>query len=116
MMDMGKYAFVILGILFNGGASVALKIGMSKPNESVMDLAQNAWVWSGMGLYVLAFGIYAKALQMLPLNLAHPVMTTGAIVAVSVASWLWLGEAWSLPRVAGIGLMVAGMFLLSMGK
>lgn len=113
---MAKYAFVILGILFNGGASVALKVGMSKPHESMMDLAANVWLWSGMVLYVLAFGIYAKALQMLPLNLAHPVMTGGAIVTVSLASWLWLSEAWSLPRVAGVGLMLAGMFLLSMGK
>lgn len=50
----------------------------------------------------------------LPINVAHPILTSGAIAAVAVGSVVFYGE--SLPRssVAGLVLVIAGVTLISL--
>lgn len=40
--------------------------------------------WLGLGLYGGAFLLYAAALARLPLNVAHPVLTSGAVATVAL--------------------------------
>ena len=69
----------------------------------------------GISLYGLAFILYAAALKFFPLNIAHPILTAGAIALVAVISVLVLGEPMSTQMFLGIGLIMIGVILLTSG-
>jgi len=51
-------------------------------------LLSNWPFWLALGLYGAAFLLYAAALARLPLNVAHPALTTGAVATVALLSIL----------------------------
>ena len=69
--------------------------------------------WLGLGLYGAAFLLYAAALARLPLNVAHPVLTSGAIASVALASLLVFREPFHWTTGAGIALVVLGVLLIT---
>lgn len=46
----------------------------------------------GVALYGAAFILYAAALAVLPLNIAHPILTTGAVAVVAILSVVVFNE------------------------
>jgi multidrug transporter EmrE-like cation transporter len=50
----------------------------------------------------------------LPLNVAHPVLTSGAIAAVALCSLLIFHEPFQWTTIAGILLVVAGVVLITL--
>lgn len=113
-----KWIILILGIACNASASVLVKIAMMPPRKfpSLSDpmAALSNWpFWLGLGLYGAAFLLYAAALARLPLNVAHPVLTSGAVATVAVCSLLVFREPFHWTTVAGILLVVAGVALIT---
>src|SRR5882672_9422950 len=113
-----KWLILILGIAANASASVLVKIAMMPPRQfpSLRDplSALSNWpFWLGLGLYCAAFLLYAAALTRLPLNVAHPVLTTGAVATVALLSVLIFREQFYWTTGAGILLVVAGVALIS---
>lgn len=97
-----KWLILIVGIAANASASVLIKMAMLPPRQypSLRDpwAALSNWpFWLGLGLYGVAFLLYAAALARLPLNVAHPVLTTGAVAAVAVLSVLLFKEPFTGP-------------------
>lgn len=108
-----KWAIVITGVLFNAMASVLAK---TAPPLSFAAPLSNFGNWRlalAIFCYGVSFILYTAALQRMPLNLAHPVSTAGAIVLVGLVSALFFGEAFSLPRLAGYGFLFVGICLLA---
>lgn len=113
-----KWLILVLGILSNAAASVLVKLAMEPPRRfpSLGDprAALSNWpFWAGLILYGAAFLLYAAALARLPLNVAHPILTTGAIGLVALLSVLLFGEPMHWQKGAGIVLVVAGVFLIA---
>lgn len=113
-----KWLILILGIASNASASVLVKIAMMPPRKfpSFSDpvASLNNWpFWLGLALYGAAFLLYAAALARLPLNVAHPVLTSGAIATVALCSWLIFREPFHWTTIAGILLVVAGVMLIT---
>ena len=69
--------------------------------------------WLGLGLYGAAFLLYAAALTRLPLNVAHPVLTSGAIATVALLSVLIFREQFYWTTSVGILLVIVGVVLIS---
>jgi multidrug transporter EmrE-like cation transporter len=93
-----KWLILLTGIAANCAASVLVKIAVSPPWSfpSLDDprAALTNWpFWSGLVLYGAAFLLYAAALARLPLSVAHPTLTAGAIAAVAVTSAVLFQEA-----------------------
>jgi len=114
-----KWLILILGIAANASASVLVKIAMMPPRKfpSLGDplAALGNWpFWLGLGLYGAAFLLYAAALARLPLNVAHPVLTSGAIASVALCSLLIFREPFQWTTVMGILLVVAGVVLITL--
>ena len=113
-----KWSIVMLGIACNAAASVLIKIAITPPRR-LPSLAEplaalSNWpLWLGLGLYGGAFLFYALALTRLPLNMVHPVMTSGAIAVVALLSVLIFQERFLWTTAAGIGLVVAGIVLIT---
>ncbi|WP_330508393.1 SMR family transporter [Pseudomonas putida] len=113
-----KWVILILGILSNASASVLVKLAMLPPRKfpSLSDpmAALSNWpFWSGLMLYGAAFLLYAAALARLPLNVAHPVLTAGAIATVAVFSLLFFREPFNWTTGAGIILVIVGVGLIT---
>ena len=114
-----KWLILILGIATNASASVLVKIAMMPPRKfpsfsDPMAALSNWPFWLGLALYGAAFLLYAAALARLPLNVAHPVLTSGAIAAVALCSLLIFREPFQWTTIAGILLVIAGVMLITL--
>lgn len=113
-----KWLILLFGIASNASASVLVKIAMMPPRKfpslsDPMEALSNWPFWLGLGLYGAAFLLYAAALVRLPLNVAHPVLTSGAIAAVALCSLLIFREPFHWTTIMGILLVVAGVALIT---
>lgn len=113
-----KWIILILGIAANASASVLVKFAMIPPRRfpSLADpwAALNNWpFWLGLTLYGAAFLFYAAALSRLPLNVAHPILTSGSIAIVAVLSFSIFQETFYWTTLLGIALIVQGVFLIT---
>lgn len=113
-----KWLILILGIVFNASASVLVKMAMMPPRKfpSLSDpmAALINWpFWLGLVLYGGAFLLYAAALARLPLNIAHPVLTSGAVATVALFSVFLFRESFHWTTGVGILLVIAGVALIT---
>lgn len=113
-----KWLILALGILANASASVLVKMAMMPPRRfpslaAPMAALSNWPFWLGLGLYGAAFLLYAAALARLPLNVAHPVLTAGAVATVAAMSVLIFREPFHWTTGAGIALVIAGVALIT---
>ncbi|MFB8828524.1 EamA family transporter [Azotobacter sp. CWF10] len=113
-----KWLILLSGIVANASASVLVKLAMMPPRkfpslDEPLAALQNWPFWLGLGLYGAAFLLYAAALVRLPLNVAHPVLTAGAVATVALFSLLIFREAFHWTTGAGIVLVIAGVALIT---
>ena len=113
-----KWLILFLGIASNASASILVKFAMMPPRKfpSFSDplAALSNWpFWLGLGLYGAAFLLYAAALERLPLNVAHPILTSGAVAAVALCSLLIFREPFHWTGIVGILMVVAGVVLIT---
>jgi small multidrug resistance pump len=113
-----KWLILVLGIASNASASVLVKFAMMPPRKfptlhDPMSALTNWPFWLGLGLYGAAFLLYAAALARLPLNVAQPVLTSGAIAVVTLFSILVFREPFHWTTGVGIVLVIAGVALIS---
>lgn len=113
-----KWFILFSGVLSNASASILIKIAMTPPRkipslEDPIGTLMNWPLWLGLALYGVAFILYAVSLSLLPLNVAHPILTSGAIALVALYSFLILQEDFSLLTWIGILLIVAGVIAIT---
>ena len=113
-----KWIILLLGIVSNASASVLVKMAMLPPRKfpslsNPIEALSNWPFWLGLGLYGAAFLLYAAALMRLPLNVAHPVLTSGAVAMVAVLSVVIFNEPFHWTTGAGIFMVIAGVVLIT---
>jgi multidrug transporter EmrE-like cation transporter len=113
-----KWLILFLGIASNASASVLVKMAMLPPRKfptlsDPVGALTNWPFWLGLVFYGAAFILYAAALARLPLNVAHPVLTSGAIATVAVLSLVIFHESFYWTTVAGIFLIVLGVLMIT---
>lgn len=113
-----KWIILLSGILANASASVLIKIAMTPPRRfpslaDPMGTLTNWPFWLGLALYGGAFLLYAAALARLPLNVAHPILTSGAVATVALFSIFLFREPFHWMTLAGILLVIAGVALIT---
>ena len=113
-----KWLILVLGVVANASASVLVKMAMLPPRKfpslsEPLEALSNWPFWLGLGLYGGAFLLYAAALVRFPLNVAHPVLTSGAVATVAPFSVLIFGEPFHWTTGVGILLVVLGVVLIT---
>lgn len=114
-----KWLILILGIASNASASVLVKMAMMPPrkfpslDDSIRSVVSNWPFCLGLCLYGATFLLYAAALARLPLNVAHPVLTSGAVMTVAISSVLIFREPFHWTTAVGIALVIAGVALIT---
>jgi small multidrug resistance pump len=113
-----KYFIIIFGIISNALASVLIKYATMAPrsfpslNEPLQAL-RNWPFWMGIFFYGLAFIFYGMSLARFPLNVAHPLLTAGAITVVSLFSLLVFKEPFNWSTVLGIIFILIGVVFVT---
>lgn len=114
-----KWLILIFGVASNASASVLIKMAMTPPRKlpsfaDPLAVFSNWPLWLGIFLYGMAFLLYAAALAFLPLNVAHPVLTSGAIACVALLSVVLFKEPVYWSTIAGIIMVMAGVALITL--
>jgi multidrug transporter EmrE-like cation transporter len=113
-----KWLILIVGVGSNALASILLKIATQQPHvlptfNDPLKVLTNWPLITGVLFYAVAFISYILALQKLPLNVAHPIMTAGAIALVAVCSSVYFKESFNLSTLIGVFFIVIGVIFLT---
>ena len=104
------YAVLLTGTLLAAVGQVAFKLGATG-RESLLAFF-NAWILLGLICYGIGTALWIFALSKASLTLVYP-FTALTFVLVYGAGIFLLGEATSWPKLVGVGLVLAGLFLIS---
>lgn len=113
-----KWLILLLGIGSNATASVLIKVAVSSSNKFTSLAAPSSALASwplclGLAMYGAAFLLYAAALARFPLNVVHPVLTSGAMALVALLSIVVFKEPFYWTTALGIFLVIVGVLLIS---
>lgn len=76
----------------------------------VLAIARNPYAWIAVVLYGSATVLWIVLLQSVPLSVAYPFVALGFVV-VPLAARVFFGEPLSLPYMAGVVLILGGIWL-----
>jgi multidrug transporter EmrE-like cation transporter len=117
------WCLLLGGVLLNAAAQLLLKAATRHSGELVADSGQVSWaavlqvlgavpLWVGLGCYGISVILWLGALSRVPVSVAYPMLSIGYVVNAFAAAVLF-GEALSVPKLAGIALICAGVFTLA---
>lgn len=119
---MNYLPLIMLGVMLNAGAQLALKEGMRRVGHFEFlwvnaapvgwQMATNPFVAFGIGLYVLSVVVWLLVLSRVDVSFAYPMLSVGYIVN-AIAAYYLFGEDLSVMRVSGILVIVAGVYLIT---
>ena len=110
------------GVLLNAGAQLLLKAGtnsvgvfaFSRDNILPIGLkfATETHIIAGLGCYVISVVVWIMALSRVEVSIAYPMLSVGYVVN-ALAAWYLFGEAVTPMRLAGIGVIVIGVYMVA---
>ena len=110
-MTLASFAFILTGVLLNAGAQLLLKAG-TNAEPLGLRLAIEPHILAGLACYVVSVVVWVVALSKVPVSMAYPMLSIGYVVN-AIAAYYWLGEAVTPMRLAGIGVIIVGVFLVA---
>ena len=110
-MSLASFAIILVGVLLNAAAQLLLKAGTNAMPLGLR-LAIEPHILGGLACYVISVVVWVIALSRVPVSIAYPMLSIGYVVNAA-AAWYLLGEALTPLRLAGIGIIVAGVFLVA---
>ena len=121
-MNALSFSLVMAGVLLNAAAQLLLKAGtnaigafdFSAGNVVPVGvkIATQPYIVCGVGCYIVSVVIWILALSRTQVSLAYPMLSIGYVVN-AVAAWYLFGEAVTVTRLAGIGIIVLGVFIVA---
>jgi multidrug transporter EmrE-like cation transporter len=105
------FSLLLCGVLLNAGAQLLLKAGTNAMPLGPR-LALEPHILGGLACYVVSVVVWVAALSKVPVSIAYPMLSIGYIVN-AVAAWYLFGEALSPMKLAGIGVIVLGVFMVA---
>lgn len=116
------FIFVAISILLNVAGQLFLKAAMNSMGSFnfsatnlmpiALRLAINPFLLSGLVTYGLSLCVWLLVLSRLEVSTAYPLMSLGFIIN-AVAAYYLFGEPLSVTRIAGIFIIMFGVYLVS---
>ena len=121
-MTWSAFVLILTGVLLNAFAQLALKASVSDTGVISLDmqslfssagsLASNLWLWLGLICYGISVIVWILALSRVDVSIAYPMLSIGYIVN-AVAAWHLFDEPMNIGKVAGIGIIIVGVYILA---
>ncbi|HWU67768.1 MAG TPA: EamA family transporter [Stenotrophobium sp.] len=116
------FALVIFGVMLNAAAQLLLKAGTRAIGQFDFSLANiwpvgwslatNPYIFGGLSCYVVSVVIWIMALSRVEVSIAYPMLSLGYVVNAFFAWWLF-GEALTVMRLAGMGVIIVGVYMVA---
>ena len=106
-----SFSLILVGVLLNAAAQLLLKAGTNAMPLGLR-LAIEPHILAGLACYVVSVVVWIVALSRVPVSIAYPMLSIGYVVN-AIAAWYLLGEAVTPMRLAGIGIIVLGVFIVA---
>jgi len=110
-MTLVSFSLILVGVLLNAAAQLLLKAGTNALPLGLR-LAIEPHILAGLACYVVSVVVWIVALSRVPVSVAYPMLSIGYVVN-AIAAWYLLGEAVTPMRLAGIGIIVLGVFIVA---
>ena len=121
-MNIVVLFLIILTVLFNTVAQLALKAGMIQIGtfsftwDNLIPITIKAilspWILLGLFVYLISVFTWLMVLSRAPVNVAYPMSSLGYITSAIAAYYLW-SEDLSPLRIAGIIVILIGVYLVA---
>jgi multidrug transporter EmrE-like cation transporter len=121
-MNAVSFSLLMTGVLLNAGAQLLLKAGTNSvgvfafSSENLMPvgwkLATEPHIIGGIGCYAISVMVWIMALSRVEVSVAYPMLSIGYVVN-ALAAWYLFGEAVTLTRLAGIGIIIIGVYVVA---
>jgi multidrug transporter EmrE-like cation transporter len=121
-MRSADLALILTGVLLNAVAQLLLKAG-SRVIAGIDVNLGNAWtllervavnppIIGGLACYAISVVVWILALSRVDVSVAYPMLSIGYVVN-AVAAWMLFGEQLNAARMAGIGVIIVGVWLVA---
>jgi multidrug transporter EmrE-like cation transporter len=122
-MKLIVWSFLFIGVGLNAAAQLLLKGATQIAGPLVSDAGRVEWpnatallqtlpLWGGLACYGVSLLMWLAALSRLPVSVAYPMLSVGYVVNAAAAAFLY-GEALTMQKMIGIGLVSIGVIVLS---
>jgi multidrug transporter EmrE-like cation transporter len=116
------FLLILLGVFLNAAAQLLLKAGMIQVGHFEFSLVNvipiglkvmvNLPIMIGLCAYGVSVVVWLLVLSRVPVSYAYPMLSIGYIVNALAAYYLF-GESLSLIRLAGIFVIIAGVYMVA---
>lgn len=116
------YSLIFAGVALNALGQLLLKAGTNAVGrfEFVADnivpvatrFAFEPHILAGVLCYGVSLVVWIMGLSRIEVSVAYPLLSLGYVIN-AVAAWYLFGEALTPARIAGIGLIVVGVFVIA---
>jgi multidrug transporter EmrE-like cation transporter len=121
-MNSLNFSLILLGVLLNAGAQLLLKAGTNSVGHFAFNrdniipvgwqLATEPHIVGGLTCYVISVVVWIMALSRVEVSIAYPMLSIGYVVN-AIAAWYLFGEALSVTRLVGIGIIIVGVYIVA---
>jgi len=121
-MTLVSFSLIMTGVLLNAVAQLLLKAGTNaigqfqfQADQIVpigMKLALEPHILGGMVCYVVSLVVWIMGLSRVEVSVAYPMLSIGYVLN-AIAAWYLFGEALSVMRLTGIGIIIIGVYVVA---
>lgn len=121
-MNALSFSLILSGVLLNAAAQLLLKAGTNAVGHFAfstenlipvgLKLAFEPHILGGIACYVVSLVVWIMALSRVEVSIAYPMLSIGYVINALVA-WHFFGESVNAMRMAGIGVIIVGVFLVA---
>jgi drug/metabolite transporter (DMT)-like permease len=115
-------ALILFTVVFNTAAQVFLKMGMNRIGGFVFHWSSfipitlkaiaSPWIMLGVIAYIGSLGVWLMVLSRTSVSIAYP-MASLAYITSAIAAYYVLGENLSMLRIAGIIVILIGVYMVA---
>lgn len=124
-MNLIIFSLIILTVLFNTAAQLALKAGMlqigffSFTLENLLPITikiiTSPWIILGIVIYIISVVTWLMVLSRTPVSIAYPLSSLGYITS-AIAAYYLLSENLTPLRIIGIIIILVGVYLVTIDR
>ena len=121
-MNLASFSLIFIGVMLNVAAQLLIKAGTNNIGyfefspENILPvgwkLATEPFIIGAITLYALSVVIWILALSRVQVSIAYPLLSMGYVVN-AVAAWWFFNETFNPSKVAGIGVIILGVIIIS---
>jgi multidrug transporter EmrE-like cation transporter len=121
-MTLINWTLIFTGVFLNAVAQLLLKAGTNAvghfhfTTENIVpvgwQMATQPYILGGMVCYAVSLVVWIMALSRVEVSVAYPMLSVGYVLN-AVAAWYFFGEAVSVTRLIGIGVIIIGVYIVA---